>query len=257
MSISPWNLIREKKSVVIVCAALLIAGIATTTSQIVRARNAEAIAANERTKADLAERAASAAAQRAEHASKREAEERSKAEEFHYLSNVQLAATRIKAGLPGMAQDALANTAERLRHFEHEYLSALSDQCILCLKGHQGPLTSVQYNSEGTQILTASSDQTARIWDAALGKELMQLVGHAGPVTHAIFTADGNRILTVSEDLSARIWDVKSGRELLQLRGHLKPIKFLIQSPDGKLIFTALMSPFGSGAAVMVLSVIV
>ena len=34
-------------------------------------------------------------------------------------------------------------------------------------------------------IVTASHDQTARIWDAATGKELRQLTGHSGTVCSA------------------------------------------------------------------------
>jgi len=55
---------------------------------------------------------------------------------------------------------------------------------------------------------TASEDKTARIWDAATGKEIKVLRGHDGYVFSAGFSPDGVRIVTASsQDHTARIWD--------------------------------------------------
>jgi hypothetical protein len=53
-----------------------------------------------------------------------------------------------------------------------------------------------------------SDDKTARIWDAATGKEITVLRGHEGAVQSAAFSPDGARIVTASDDKTARIWDV-------------------------------------------------
>ena len=45
---------------------------------------------------------------------------------------------------------------------------------------HSGPVSSAAYSPDGQSIVTASEDQTARIWDAATGEELRQLTGHTG-----------------------------------------------------------------------------
>ena len=41
-------------------------------------------------------------------------------------------------------------------------------------------VNSAAYSPDGKRIVTASGDQTARIWDAATGEELRQLTGHSG-----------------------------------------------------------------------------
>src|SRR5690606_9589391 len=60
-------------------------------------------------------------------------------------------------------------------------------------------------------IVTASFDQTARLWDSASGRERVVLRGHNGEVWRVCFSQDGNRIVTASHDGSARVWEVPSG----------------------------------------------
>lgn len=76
------------------------------------------------------------------------------------------------------------------------------------LGGHDGTVTSAAFSPDGSRIVTASGDYTARIWDAGSGKEVAALRGHNGAVESAAFSADGSRIVTASGDNTARIWDV-------------------------------------------------
>ena len=57
---------------------------------------------------------------------------------------------------------------------------ALREQQILA--GHAGAITSVAVTPDGSRIVTGSNDNTARIWEAASGRELAQLTGHANTV---------------------------------------------------------------------------
>ena len=43
-------------------------------------------------------------------------------------------------------------------------------------------MRSAQFSPDGTRIVTASEDKTARVWDAATGKALATLAGHEGAV---------------------------------------------------------------------------
>jgi len=53
------------------------------------------------------------------------------------------------------------------------------------------------------RITTASDDYTARIWDAATGKEITALRGYNRAVESAAFSPDGTRIVTTSRDNTA------------------------------------------------------
>ena len=44
--------------------------------------------------------------------------------------------------------------------------------------GHEGSVLSAQFSPDGTRIVTASSDKTARVWDAATGPTLASSAGH-------------------------------------------------------------------------------
>jgi WD40 repeat protein len=58
----------------------------------------------------------------------------------------------------------------------------------------------------GGRILTASEDNTARLWDRD-GKPLAALQGHTDTVWNAVFAPDGGHILTASADETARLWE--------------------------------------------------
>ena len=78
----------------------------------------------------------------------------------------------------------------------------------------------VAFSGDGKRVVTASRDNTARIWDAESGKEIAVLKGHTGFVWSAAFSGDGKRVVTASFDSTARIWDAESGKEIAVLKGH-------------------------------------
>ena len=57
------------------------------------------------------------------------------------------------------------------------------------------------------RVVTASEDNTARLWDAATGKAIGEPMKHDGRVYSAQFSPDGQRVVTASEDKTARLWD--------------------------------------------------
>ena len=87
--------------------------------------------------------------------------------------------------------------------------------------------------------MSASFDQTIRIWDTKTGKELQQLIGHTDVVTSAAYSSDGKYIVSASWDNTVRIWDAKTGKELQQLKGHTVYVNSAAFSPDGKYIVSA------------------
>jgi hypothetical protein len=104
---------------------------------------------------------------------------------------------------------------------------------------HSASVRSAAYSPDGARIVTASDDQTARVWDAASGTELLSLRGHSDRVLSAAYSPDEARIVTASDDRTARVWDAASGEELLSLRGHTNRVNSAAYSPDGARIVTA------------------
>jgi WD40 repeat protein len=102
---------------------------------------------------------------------------------------------------------------------------------------HQDLVVDASFSPDGARILTASADNSAKLWDAATGK-LIASFDHQGSVWHGAFSPDGARILTASADHTAKLWDAASG-ELIVSFHHQDWIWRGAFSPDGARILTA------------------
>lgn len=82
---------------------------------------------------------------------------------------------------------------------------------------HGGPVFGVALNDDGTVLVSASADQTVRIWDAQSGQQRAQLGGHQGAVYGLVLTRDAALAVSSGADRTLRLWDVLGGRQLKQL----------------------------------------
>lgn len=94
------------------------------------------------------------------------------------------------------------------------------------------------FSSDGKQVVTASSDETARVWDTATGKLIATLNGHKAAISYAVFSPDGQFVATVSEDKTAKIWDAKTGKQVWNLKGHDGHVFRCGFSPTGRTLVT-------------------
>jgi WD40 repeat protein len=109
---------------------------------------------------------------------------------------------------------------------------------LLIFQGHTGAVYSAVFSPDGQRVLTASFDNTARLWEAESGKLLETFKGHSNPVNSAVFSPDGRRVLTASFDNTARLWEAESGK-LLDIFRHDGAVYSAIFSPDGREVLTA------------------
>src|SRR5204863_5296014 len=80
------------------------------------------------------------------------------------------------------------------------------------LWSHQGPVTWAEFSRDGRRVVTASSDHTARVWDAETGAPVTGPLRHAGPVASSRFSPNGHFVVTASDDHAAQVWDAATGR---------------------------------------------
>jgi WD40 repeat protein len=69
------------------------------------------------------------------------------------------------------------------------------------------------FSPDGTRVLTAASDHTARIWDARSGEQLLSLA-HPDAVMSATWSPDGRLVATACWDHYMRVWSSADGRLL-------------------------------------------
>lgn len=88
---------------------------------------------------------------------------------------------------------------------------------LATLRGHKDLVRSLQFSPDGSRLLTASDDGTARIFAVRSARLAATLTGHQGAVLGAAFSPDGTKVATIGSDQTARIYDAASGAFLHQL----------------------------------------
>jgi WD40 repeat protein len=107
-------------------------------------------------------------------------------------------------------------------------------KCLRKITGHADAAVAAVYSKDGKTIASASKDKTARIWDAATGKELYRFT-EPEPAADAALSPDG-KLLAVKTAKAVHLWDVVTGKEVHRFEqgsGELRPLAF---SPDGKTL---------------------
>jgi len=105
-------------------------------------------------------------------------------------------------------------------------------------KGHNSEIKALAFNPAGNQLVSASSDFTAHIWDFDIVVQSRDFAGHEGAVWSAAFSPDGRRVVSASADGTVRVWDAVTGKTLHVLAAHAGPITVARFGPDGKTILS-------------------
>jgi WD40 repeat protein len=81
----------------------------------------------------------------------------------------------------------------------------------------------VAFSPDGTRIVSASNDGSARVWDVTSGEQIAIADGHTEQAYTAAFSPDGTQVVSGS-DVGAQVWNAATGAPVAVLtthRGHL------------------------------------
>ena len=88
------------------------------------------------------------------------------------------------------------------------------------LPAHSDPVTAVDFNRDGTLIVSSSYDGLCRIWDSDSGQCLKTLIDETNPpVSFVKFAPNGRFILTGTLDHKLKLWDFEKSKCLKQYEG--------------------------------------
>jgi eukaryotic-like serine/threonine-protein kinase len=81
-------------------------------------------------------------------------------------------------------------------------------------RAHNDIVAQAAFSSDGSRIVTASFDKTAKVWDMASQKLLVVFREHTNEVIKADFSPDGRRVVSVDSRGVSRVWDSLTGEEI-------------------------------------------
>src|SRR5262249_23816076 len=105
--------------------------------------------------------------------------------------------------------------------------------------GHTGVVRHTAFSPDGKRLVTASEDETMRLWNAADGELVAVLRGHTGAVVAAAFSPDGALLASSSADATVRLWDLGQLDCNGVLRGPTSYVYDVAFSPDGTRALSA------------------
>ena len=82
---------------------------------------------------------------------------------------------------------------------------------ILGVETFDDAVAAVAVTPDGKQAVSASRDQTLKVWDLDTGLERRTLSGHTSAVYAVAVTPDGKQAVSASFDNTLKVWDLESG----------------------------------------------
>ncbi|MBW8042147.1 MAG: protein kinase [Planctomycetes bacterium] len=107
----------------------------------------------------------------------------------------------------------------------------------ITFEGHEQPVwEQLAVSRDGRRIVTGSTDNTARVWDARTGQTLAKFNGHTHTISGVAFTPDERHVVSSAYDATVRLWEADTGAEIITFRGHEGAVTTISVSPDGMWI---------------------
>lgn len=105
------------------------------------------------------------------------------------------------------------------------------------LTGHTGVVIAADWLPTGDQIITASWDRTASLYDLETGELVQSLSGHDSELTHTSAHPVQRLVVTSSKDTTFRLWDFREPIHSVSVfQGHTEAVTSAVFTKEDKVV---------------------
>jgi len=110
---------------------------------------------------------------------------------------------------------------------------------LVITKGATGPVTAGVLSRNEHYLLSAAGDNSVRVWDLFIGREVARLRGHTARIEHLDISDNGRFAVTSSADHTIRIWNLERMAEAAKLSTTFTAVTDVALGPDGSRVAVA------------------
>lgn len=104
------------------------------------------------------------------------------------------------------------------------------------MTGHQKLVNHVQFSPDGRNIVSASFDNSIKLWDGRTGTFISTFRGHVAAVYQTAWSSDCRLLVSCSKDTTLKVWDIRTKKLSVDLPGHQDEVYSVDWSVDGKRV---------------------
>ncbi|MBD2480980.1 tetratricopeptide repeat protein [Planktothrix sp. FACHB-1365] len=104
------------------------------------------------------------------------------------------------------------------------------------LSKHSNSVLCLRILAEGQTLVSASSDNTIKIWNLKTGQKIRDFKGHSSQINALAITPNDQTLASGSSDNTIKLWNLQTGQKIRTLTGHSGQINTLAITPDSQIL---------------------
>jgi len=106
---------------------------------------------------------------------------------------------------------------------------------LFTLTGHSDSVNALALTPDGKQVISASDDNTLKVWDLSSREVIATFTGHSNSVNAVAVTPDSKQVISASDDNTLKVWNLETGEVIASFTGEY-PLSCCAVAPDGVTI---------------------
>lgn len=138
------------------------------------------------------------------------------------------------AKVNGVIEERVVTASDDFTMYLWEPLKSTKPVCRMT--GHQKLVNHVAFSPDGRYIVSASFDNSIKLWDGRTGVFITTFRGHVAAVYQTAWSSDCRLLVSCSKDTTLKVWDIRTKKLSVDLPGHKDEVFCVDWSVDGKRV---------------------